>query len=69
MTADFHLCLDAHIVLYEVCYGGLGDFTFLIGGSKLTYTARSEEERDMLVGLLRDRKPLKIEIRAGDSSP
>lgn len=59
------LCLDAHIVRWEAPY----DFTLLIGGSEVAYTARSEEERDMLAGLLRDRKPLKIEIREEDSSP
>ena len=56
------LCLDAHIGRWDAPY----DFTLRIGGAEVVYTARSEEERDMLVGLLRDRKPLKIEIKEAE---
>lgn len=60
------LCLDAHIVRWDAP----DDFTLLIGGSEVAYTARSAEEGDMLADLMMARKPLKVEIRiAGDSSP
>lgn len=62
MTPRLHLCLDARIVRWEAP----NDFTLLIGGSEVAYTARSREECDRLVDLLMTRKPLKIEIREAD---